>query len=229
MSSIQENYRRVKETIMSLLARSGRPENDCLLVAASKYAGLEKMQVLLNLGHRDFGENRVQDAERKSFFLLNEFPDIRWHMIGHLQSNKAGKAVSVFTSIQTVDSEKLARKLDNMAAQMDKKMPVLIQVNASGEETKSGVSPEELDSLLNVLIYLQHIDVQGLMTMPPYSEDPEDSRKYFRVLRELKQRCNHRLGSERLRILSMGMSHDFTVAIEEGANIVRIGSALFGE
>jgi len=182
----------------------------------------------IEAGIRIIGENYVQEAEQKIKKLKNNVPDtVSWHMIGHLQKNKVRKAVQLFDVIETVDSIELAKKIDKVAEEMGKYQRVLVQVKLSDEPTKFGVPEFELERLLDAISNLGHIRVEGLMLMPPYFDDPEKTRPYFRRLRQLKEEL-HKKGFSFLKELSMGMSHDFEVAVQEGATIVRIGTAIFG-
>ncbi len=182
-------------------------------------------------GLRVFGENRVQEFAGKAP-AVRDLPDASWHLIGHLQTNKAGRAVELFDAVDTVDSVRMAEKLNAVAQSAGKTLDVLIEVNVGGEAAKSGVAPDsdELEQILLGASRWDSLKIQGLMTVPPYSEDLEGSRPYFRQLREMRDRLAARaLPGVGMGILSMGMSHDFEVAIEEGATCVRVGTAIFGE
>lgn len=205
--------------------RSKRDPSEVRLIAVTKNVPADLVRQGMECGLRRFGENYVQEALPKIQALG---PEAEWHFIGHLQSNKARHVVGRFRMVHTVDRLSLARELDRRVPGPDP-LEVLVQVNISGEETKSGVSPDGLAQLLQVLIQLPRIRVRGLMTMPPYSEDPETSRPCFRLLRELRDRTRALvLPPHSLDELSMGMTGDFEVAIEEGATFIRIGTALFG-
>jgi pyridoxal phosphate enzyme (YggS family) len=177
-----------------------------------------------------FGENRVQEFEGKQEALA-DLKEAEWHLIGHLQSNKAKKAAELFQAIDSVDSLRLAEKLNESAAQFDKKIPVLIEIKTGEEESKAGIpldSPE-LDSLLLAAPQLEHLHIRGLMTVPPFTDNPQAARPYFRLLRDLRDTIAARkLPAISMDVLSMGMSHDFEVAIEEGSTWVRVGTAIFG-
>jgi PLP dependent protein len=227
MPSVKENYRAVRKRMLAALAKAGRPEGDCTLVAASKYASAEQIAELAGEGHHDFGENKVQDAEEKKNALFSGFPGIVWHMIGHLQTNKAAKAAGLFDVIQTADSERLLQKLEKASSEAGKVLPVMVQVNISREQTKSGATRDTAIAIFRSKGLYPHLDLCGLMTMPPFSEDPETSRPFFRGLRQLRGEIVRETGEGAIRYLSMGMSGDLEVAIEEGANIIRVGSALF--
>lgn len=205
--------------------RVGRSPEEIKLIAVSKSVSIDKILEAADLGLRFFGENRVQEAKEK-IEKIRDF-NIEWHMIGHLQTNKAKDAVKLFSMIQSVDSERVATAIDREAQKIGKIQRVLIQVKLSDEESKYGIEEKELTKLLEVCQNLKNITVEGLMTIPPYFENPEDVRPYFRKLREIRDSLLPRYPY--LKELSMGMSHDFEVAIEEGATMVRIGTALFGQ
>lgn len=217
-------YKRISHATM----RAGRESAKIGLVAVTKTVPPVRIKEAVDAGVRLIGENKVQEARDKIAALRGEMPDtVRWHMIGHLQSNKARLAVGLFDMIHSVDSLDLAERIDRFADESGKVQRVLIQVNLSEEESKSGVSPGRLFPLLEAMEMLKNLEVEGLMTIPPFFDNPEDVRPYFRRLRELRDEAEE-IGF-RLPELSMGMSHDFEIAIEEGATIVRIGTAIFGE
>jgi pyridoxal phosphate enzyme (YggS family) len=200
-------------------------------MAVSKTFPPERIWEAYNAGLRRFGENRVQEFAEK-MEALRDLQDAEWHLIGHLQTNKAARAVELFTAIDSVDSLRLAQKLDTSAEQLGKKLSVLIEINVGGETAKSGIAPEshELDELLVAVPELAHLEIRGLMTIPPFTDDQQQARPYFRKLRELRDHIVTRgLPAVGMNALSMGMSHDFEVAIEEGATCVRVGSAIFGD
>jgi pyridoxal phosphate enzyme (YggS family) len=213
---LREKLDLLESRIAAATARAGRRRSDITLVAVTKKFPAEVVRAAYELGLRDFGENYVQEFEQKQVGLAG-LPDARFHLIGHLQANKAKKAAELFDSIQTLDSEKLVRRLDQEAKPVD----VMIEVKLSNEEAKSGASQEEIGRLAEAIRATTHLRLLGLMTIPPWSVDAEASRPYFARLRELAE-------ANRLTGLSMGMSNDFEAAIEEGATIVRIGTALFG-
>jgi pyridoxal phosphate enzyme (YggS family) len=228
--SIAENIALVRERIRAAAVRVGRDPGSITLMAVSKTFPAESIREAYGAGIHVFGENRVQEFSSKADSLRG-LADARWHMIGHLQSNKAGKAAELFHAVDSVDSLKLAEKLDETARAAGKKLRVLIEINVGGEAAKTGIAPDsgELDRLLGRVARLEHIEVRGLMTVPPYTEDPEGARPYFRRLRELRgQIAGRRLAGVGMEELSMGMSHDFEVAIGEGSTCVRVGSAIFG-
>lgn len=200
----------------NVLARTGRARNEITLLAVTKVFPAAVIEDAYALGMREFGENYVQEFADKHP-LVKHLDGARFHLIGHLQSNKARRAAELFDVIQTVDSPKLARKLDEVGKPLD----VMLEVKLSPEQSKEGAAPEELPALIDAVRACRNLTLRGLMTMPPWSEDPEPTRPYFRRLRELAQQHN-------LKELSMGMSHDFEVAIEEGSTCIRVGTALFG-
>ena len=221
------NIAHVRSTIAEAALRVGRAPEEITLVAVSKTMPVELVQMAYNLGVTDFGENRVQEALPKIAAFHPQ--DLRWHMIGHLQSNKASKVVSSFYCVHSVDSLHLAQTLNRYAVERGRQLPVLLQVNVSGEFSKEGMSPAEALELTRQFAELPHIQVEGLMTIAPLVEDPEQVRPVFRELRILRDQLRAELPSYSWHHLSMGMTGDYTVAIEEGATIVRIGRAIFGE
>jgi PLP dependent protein len=228
LSIIAENIERVQERIQRACQRSGRPVQDVLLIAVSKTKPADSVRQAHAAGLRVFGENRVQEAAAKRL-ELNDL-DLEWHLIGHLQSNKAKQACQLFDVIHSVDSLHLAEKIDRAAAALERKMPVLIEVHLGEETSKFGVEEDKLVLLAEQIGALLSLELRGLMTLPPFFDDPESVRPFFRRLRELAARIDARhLPGVSMRELSMGMSHDFEVAIEEGATMVRVGTAIFGE
>lgn len=228
--SIPDNIARVRERIAQAAARAGRSADPVVLMAVSKTVDPDRIRQAYAAGIRVFGENRVQEFGEKAA-SLGGLVEAQWHLIGHLQSNKARKAVELFTAIDSVDSLKLAEKLDQAAREMNKTLKVLIEIKTGAEETKSGVpaGSAELEALLRAAGRLDHLEISGLMTIPPFTEDPEGTRPYFRALRELRDSiAARRLPKVQMHVLSMGMSHDFEVAIEEGSTCVRVGTAIFG-
>jgi PLP dependent protein len=224
-NSIAANLACIRERIARAAERAGRRTDEITLVAVSKTFPTEAIRAACELGLREFGENRVQEFEAKQPKLADL--DAAWRLIGHLQSNKAKRAAQLFNRVDSVDSLALAQKLDLAADDLEKRLPVLIEVHLGGEATKSGVAETDLAALADNISTLAHLELCGLMTVPPYSEDAERVRPYFRKLRELRQELSRRPGPP-LPVLSMGMSHDFEVAIEEGATEIRLGTALFG-
>jgi pyridoxal phosphate enzyme (YggS family) len=229
--SLTENVTRVQERIASAALRSGRNAEAITLMAVTKTFSSERIREAYDAGLRVFGENRVQEFAGK-VGPLGDLDGADWHMIGHLQTNKAAKAVELFGHIDSIDSVRLARKLNDAASEIKKRIPVLIEINIGGEKAKSGVAPDsaDLENLLNAAPELASLEFRGIMTVPPYHDDPELSRPYFRQMQNLfDQIASCKLPSAQMQVLSMGMSHDFEVAIEEGATCVRIGTAIFGE
>jgi PLP dependent protein len=229
--SIRENIAPVQEEIAAAARRSGRSPSEVALMAVTKTHPPDRIREAYESGLRLFGENRVQEFSTKAVALA-DLVDAQWHMIGHLQTNKAAKAAELFSAIDSVDSVKLAEKLDAAARPLNKQLQVLIEVNVGGEAAKSGVDLDspELEDLLKAAPLLEALNFRGLMTVPPFTEDPEGARPYFRKLRALRDQIAARnLPAIAMEILSMGMSHDFAVAIEEGSTCVRLGTAIFGE
>jgi len=214
----------IKETVMEILKEL---PGSVHLVAAAKTRSAEEIVAAIDAGVKIIGENYVQEAE-KAFDLVSR--KAKWHMIGHLQSNKAKKAVRIFDMIETVDSVKLATALDNASRNVDKVMGILIEINSGEETQKAGVMPENAATLINEISSLQNIKILGLMTMGPFSGDPEDARPYFVKTRALFEEVRDLdLPGVEMKYLSMGMSNSYRVALEEGANMVRIGTRIFGE
>ena len=220
-----ENLNSIRQRIAAACARASRDVSTVTLLAVSKTHPPETIRTAVEAGQLLFGENKIQEAKAKIPMCPGRS---RWHFIGHLQSNKVRDAVDLFEMIQGVDSLSIAREISRRAEQASKTMPILIEVNVAGEGTKFGYKPEQLLAELDELNKLPKIEVHGLMAIPPYTPVPEKARPYFQKLRELKIQLEGILGAP-LPHLSMGMSGDFEVAVEEGATIVRIGTALFGE
>jgi pyridoxal phosphate enzyme (YggS family) len=226
---IQQNLQELKSRIAGAAQRSGRRPEDVRLLAVTKTVSMDIIREAISSGQRLFGENYVQEAAKKLESLGGLYHEATWHFIGHLQRNKAKLAVQLFDCIETVDNLKLARALDRHAKAAGKRLSVYVQVNVARDLRKSGLSPEELPIFLTQAAELSGIDICGLMTMPPWEPEPESLRPWFRALRDLRDEMNVGLGlSPGLKELSMGMSQDFETAIEEGATVVRIGTALFG-
>jgi len=218
------NLEAVRRRIEAACARSGREPSAVTLVAVTKTQPPEVVSEASKAGLSLFGENKVQEAKAKIPLCAGR---LRWQMIGHLQTNKCREAVELFEMIQSVDSLRLADEINKRAEQAAKRMPILLEVNTVGESSKFGYRPEQLLAELSRVNALPRLEIHGLMTVPPWTADPEKVRPVFRQLRELKERCEQILGAP-LAHLSMGMTGDFEVAIEEGATMVRIGTALFG-
>ncbi|HYH00118.1 MAG TPA: YggS family pyridoxal phosphate-dependent enzyme [Terriglobales bacterium] len=228
--SIADNLSLIREQIAKAATRAGRNSAEVELMAVSKTFPAERIEEAYEAGQRVFGENRVQEFAEKAP-TLGAREGTTYHLIGHLQSNKAARAVELFNCIDSIDSARLLRKLNDAAARLEKQLPVLIEINVGGEEQKSGVPPVslELEEILLAAPQLQHVRICGLMTIPPWSENPEHARPYFRMLRHIREDLAKRnLPGVGLDVLSMGMSNDFQVAIEEGSTQVRIGTAIFG-
>jgi PLP dependent protein len=228
MGDLSLRIAEIRDRISGSAARRGRLSEEILLVAVSKTQPLSLMREALSLGVSCFGENKVQEAESKITEIGRE--GVMWHMIGHLQENKARRAVKLFDMIHSVDSQKLALKLERLCEEERREeLPVLIQVDLGGEETKSGVGEAEVARLAEQVAGLKRLSLRGLMTLPPFMEDLEKVRPYFSRLRQLRDDLKLKgFFGESKGELSMGMSHDFEIAIEEGATMVRVGTALFG-
>jgi len=223
--NLAANLDLVQSRIAAACARAGRDRSSVLLVAVTKGHPPDTVRAAADLGLTTFGENRVQEARAK----IPACPGrLHWHMIGHLQTNKARDALAVFEMVQSVDSLHLAAELNKWADRMARTVPVLLEINVAGESTKYGYSPETFLAELPALNALTRLEIRGLMTLAPWTPEPERVRPVFRRLRELKARSEQVLGAP-LEHLSMGMTSDFEVAVEEGATMVRIGTALFGE
>jgi PLP dependent protein len=218
----------VRRRIAAAAASAGRIPASVRLIAVSKTFPLEAVREAYAQGQRDFGENRVQEALKK-IAASQDLPDLRWHLLGHLQGNKAQKAAQAFSTVQSVDSPDLLSRLDRAAEAAGTTPELLIQVDLAGESTKFGLPEEAVPSLLDHAATCRAARVVGLMTLPPTPDTPEDARPWFRRLRELRDRClDNGVPAQMLRELSMGMSGDFEVAIQEGATLVRVGTAIFG-
>lgn len=226
-----ENLAAVRERIAAAARRASRRPEEVALMAVSKTFPAEAIRQAYDAGQRLFGENRVQEFAEKAP-ALRDLGDAEWHLIGHLQTNKAAKAAELFAAVDSVDSLRLAEKLNAAAQKASKRLAVLIEINVGGEAAKSGVAPEsaELEQLLASAPKLGALEIRGLITIPPFAEDPQQARPFFQRLRALRDQLAARhLPAVSLDVLSMGMSHDFEVAIEEGSTCVRLGTAIFGE
>jgi pyridoxal phosphate enzyme (YggS family) len=228
--SVADNIHAISERIERAATRVGRSVDTITLMAVSKTVEPTRIKEAYAAGLRIFGENRVQEFEGKSTGLT-ELKDAEWRLIGHLQSNKAKKAAELFHAVDSVDSLRLAEKLNQAAAEANTKLEVLIEIKVGEEESKAGIpldSPE-LENVLRSAPQLANLQIRGLMTVPPFTDDPEGARPYFRLLRDLRDTIAARkLPGIQMDVLSMGMSHDFEVAIEEGSTCVRVGTAIFG-
>jgi pyridoxal phosphate enzyme (YggS family) len=226
-TQIKDNVERVQERIAEACRRAGRRPKEVTLVAVSKTVPPERIRVAYNAGVRHFGENRVQEAVAKRPALSDL--SVTWHFIGHLQSNKAKTVRELFHCIHSVDSVRLAEKLNHAAVCDGDRLPVLIEVNLGDETTKSGIDESEVVMLASAISRLGTLELRGLMAVPPFFDNPQKARPFFRRLRELAVKIeNTHLENILMRDLSIGMSHDFEVAVEEGATIVRVGTAIFG-
>ncbi|HVO66127.1 MAG TPA: YggS family pyridoxal phosphate-dependent enzyme [Syntrophales bacterium] len=226
-STVSENIARIRNTIADAATRSGRKASDVRLMAVTKTVDDDRIMEAIEAGVDIIGESYVQEAKRK---IEKMGRSLEWHMIGYLQSNKAKYAVRLFNMIHSVDRMDLASELDRRAKALSLVMKILIEVNVSGEETKSGVPYKEAVQLIRDVSVLNNLSIQGLMTMPPWFDDPEDARPYFVALRELREKViAENINRVEMRELSMGMSGDYEVAVEEGATIVRVGRSIFGE
>jgi pyridoxal phosphate enzyme (YggS family) len=228
VEDVASNLQSVRSRIDAAARRAGRDPSGILLVAVSKTFGADRVRAAWAAGHRDFGENKVQEALQK----ISETSEIeiRWHLIGHLQSNKAKKAAGSFACVHSVDSVDLLRKLDAAAADQGASPDVLIQLDLAGEQTKFGASADGARRILDAALEARAVRAAGLMLIPPWNEDQEQTRPWFIRLRELRDRwLADGVPGAALRHLSMGMSHDFEAAIEEGATMVRVGTAIFGK
>lgn len=223
--SIPERLEMIRERIAGACRRAGRDPGEITLLGATKTQGEEKIRQAFDAGLQIFGENRVQEA-RDKIQSLSDLP-LTWHFIGHLQKNKAGAAIDLFDTIQSVDSSSLARRLEHVAAQKEQTVSVCVEINIGGEVTKSGVSRNQIESLCEEISEYDHLRLKGIMSIPPYHPDPEKVRPYFLELKQLFDRLSSKYRS--LKVLSMGMSEDFEAAVEEGSTMVRLGRVLFGE
>ncbi|MFH0926462.1 MAG: YggS family pyridoxal phosphate-dependent enzyme [bacterium] len=225
---ITQRIAEVKETIAKACLKIGKDPKKIIIVAVTKTVSPSNIIAGINAGLTIMGENRIQEAKEKISQINN--PNVEWHLIGHLQTNKAKEAVRLFNLIHSVDNFKVAQELSKWAVIYEKNLSILIQVNIAGEETKSGIALVDVKELINNIMKLKNLSVKGLMIIPPYNPEPEKSRPYFRQLYTLAEgfRKDSLLGVE-MSYLSMGMSNDFEVAIEEGANMVRLGTAIFGK
>ena len=225
--AVADNIRRIRETMAEAARRAGRPASAVRLMAVTKTVDDDRILAAIRAGVKIIGENYVQEAKRKIDKMGNES---EWHMIGRLQTNKAKYAVRLFDMIHSLDRFDLAQELDRRARAAGRVMKVLIEVNVAGEETKSGVPLATARDLVRAVAPLENLSIQGLMTMPPWFDDQEEARPFFRALRELRDRITAEvIDRVEMRELSMGMTGDYAVAIEEGATIVRIGRGVFGE
>jgi pyridoxal phosphate enzyme (YggS family) len=226
MTDVAANYREIVERIRQAAISTGRDPREVRILAAAKAQDIKSIEAAVMAGVLLIGENYVQEASLKRKSLPN---NVEWHMIGHLQRNKAKAAVEIFDVIESLDNAELARELNKEGRKRNLQVRAFIEMNIGGEETKSGIAKSKVAELLRTIGQLDHVSIQGLMTVPPFRENCEETRPYFRELREVRDELhNLKLPNIDLRELSMGMTHDYLVAVEEGATIVRIGTALFG-
>lgn len=224
---LENNLRQVEENIRKACAKAGRSRSEVTLIAVSKTKPVEMLQTIYDLGPRDFGENKVQEMCEKMEVLPQ---DIRWHMIGHLQTNKVKYIVGKTALIHSVDSLHLAEEIEKQAAKRNLCVPILIEVNIAKEESKFGIHKEETVALVRQIARLPHLQIKGLMTIAPFVENPEDNREYFKQIRQLSvDIAGQNIDNINMDVLSMGMTGDYMVAIEEGATMVRVGTGIFGE
>jgi pyridoxal phosphate enzyme (YggS family) len=229
---IKDNIARIRDRVSSICKDIKRKPEEVIIVAVSKGRTVEEIKEAIGAGITDIGENKVQEALLKYKQLQtpnSDLPTIRWHMVGHLQTNKVKEAVKIFDLIHSVDSIRLIREIDRQAAKINKVQDILLEIKTSPEATKFGINPQEAVTVIKESVKLNNIRIKGLMTIAPIVSNPEQARPYFRILRELRDKIYElRFTNYDLRILSMGMTDDFPVAIEEGANILRLGRAIFG-
>jgi pyridoxal phosphate enzyme (YggS family) len=228
LTEIPERLNGIRKRIADAASRSGRNPSSIRLVAVSKTFPIDAIRAAAQAGQIDFGENKVQEGQAK-ILAAGSLP-LRWHLLGHLQSNKVRKAAAVFDVIHSIDSADVLKRVDEAAAEKQRTVDALVQVDLAGEATKHGALDSELPAILDLAITCKSVRLVGLMVLPPAADDPQDARPYFKALRLLRDSYVARgVPAESLKELSMGMSHDFEVAIEEGATIVRVGSAIFGQ
>ena len=226
MGTVKENLEKINIKIKKIALRVNKNPDDIKLVAVTKTATIEQVKEVISAGVKMIGENKVQEAQKKYQFFAN---NIEWHLVGHLQTNKVKFAVEMFDLIHSVDSIKLAKEIDKRSVQFRKITDILIEVNVSGEKTKYGIKPEEIEYFLKEINEFSGIRIRGLMTIAPIVISKEEVRPYFRKLRELSEKINSiSIKNVRMDYLSMGMTDDFEIALEEGANMIRIGRGIFG-
>jgi pyridoxal phosphate enzyme (YggS family) len=224
---LYENLKKVEENVCKACEKAGRDRSEVTLIAVSKTKPVEMLQAVYDLGPRDFGENKVQEMCDKMEVLP---ADIRWHMIGHLQTNKVKYIVGKTALIHSVDSLHLAEEIEKQAAKKDVIVSILIEVNIAEEESKFGIHKQETMDLVRQISQMPHLRIEGLMTIAPYVENPEENRDYFRQIRQLSvDIAEQNIDNVHMNVLSMGMTGDYMVAIEEGATMVRVGTGIFGE
>ena len=227
MSNITENLAEVEKKIQAACDRAGRDRSSVTLIAVSKTKPVSDIREAMSFGIKVFGENKVQELRDKTAEITEP---LHWHMIGHLQNNKVKYLPGMVDMIHSVDNLKLAQEIEKQAAKHDLVMDVLCEVNMAGEDTKFGLPPQECLPFIEQIKDFEHIRIRGLMTIAPYTEDPESNRQYFKGLRELLNKANEmKLTKEPMDTLSMGMTGDYEVAVEEGATLIRVGTGIFGE
>jgi pyridoxal phosphate enzyme (YggS family) len=226
MIDIAANCQKVMQNIRAAADRCGRDPGEIKLLAASKSQGISQIEAAISCGIRLFGENYVQEAKTKKDAVKES---VEWHMIGHLQRNKVKAALEIFSAIQSLDSLDLARALHQEGKKERKTVRTFVEVNLAGEQTKTGIGEDKVAWLLREVSLLSHVTIEGLMVVPPFRSDPKDMRPYFRALKDLQQELkNLQIPNVDLKELSMGMTHDYMIAVEEGATMVRVGTAIFG-
>ncbi|MBD5136913.1 MAG: YggS family pyridoxal phosphate-dependent enzyme [Lachnospiraceae bacterium] len=224
---IRENLRQVEENIIKACERAGREREEVTLIAVSKTKPLELIEEAYAIGERNFGENKVQEINAKYPVLPK---DIKWHLIGHLQRNKVKYIIDKVSLIHSVDSVRLAEQIQAEAAKCGKSMNILIQVNVSGEDTKFGIREEETENIVREIAKFPNVHIKGLMTIAPFTDEPETNRKYFKKLKQLSvDIMKKNIDNVNMDCLSMGMTGDYQIAIEEGATLIRVGTGIFGE
>ena len=229
---IRENVSRIRQRILKVCSKINQDPGKITIIAISKGRTIEQMKEVVEAGITDIGENRVQEAVIKYKGLITSELEnsraIKWHMVGHLQTNKVKDAVRIFDLIQSVDSVRLAEEIDKQADKINKTQDILVEIKTSPEESKFGLKPDEAIKVIKDIVRLKNINIKGLMTIAPVVDDPEKARPYFRMLREFEDKINElRVTSYKLGVLSMGMTDDFEIAVEEGSNMVRLGRAIF--
>lgn len=229
MPTIAAAYNEVTQRISAAAGRTGRSADDVVLVAVTKTRSPAEVRAVIQAGATDLGENYVQEmVDKQQAFEASGYRELRWHAIGHLQRNKARYIAPFCTLVHSLDSDRLAEELDTRAEQAERRLPVLLEVNIAGEPSKTGLRPDAVAAVAQHVAGLQSLDLRGLMAMPPYGIAEDELRRYFAATRELAQSLAGDLPPGAMRELSMGMSHDYELAIEEGATIVRVGTAIFG-
>lgn len=229
MADVKANIEKVKQQIEAAARRAGRDPNEVILLAATKDVPVQLIEQAIQSGISYIGENRIQEASTKFELLKEKYPQVNWHFIGHLQRNKVKSALEIFSTIESVDSRRLIEEVGRRAQQSGRSIDIFIEVNVSGEESKFGVSPEDAEEIISFASAFKSLKVKGLMAVPPFFDDPEKARPYFRKLKEFREEIKKlNIPNVDIKYLSMGMTDDFEVAVEEGSNIVRVGRGIFG-